>query len=344
MRTDLLATGVLVGALAVGVAGAARAADTALIEAAKKEGEVSWYTSLVANQVARPMATAFEKKYPGIKVNLVSGTVGDLLVKITSEARASALQADVHHGGGATGTLIKAGLVAPFVPDSAKDYPAAYKDADGLWTAQVLNFLGVSVNTSLVKPGDEPKSYQDLLDPKWKGKIAWTTQMTQGGAPGFIGTILLSMGQDKGMDFLRRLAPQMVSVPANQRVVLDQVIAGEYPMALATFTHHANISANQGAPVKWLKLEPLTANMDPIFLIKGGPHPNAGKLFIDFVLSKEGQTVFRDADYLPADPSVPARTPELKPEAGNFKAQMLTPQVVDRNLASWIEVYDKVFK
>lgn len=320
------------------------AADAALIEAAKKEGELSWYTSLVANQVARPMAAAFEKKYPGVKVNLVSGTVGDLLVKITSEAKANSLRADVHHGGGATGTLIAAGLVERYVPDPAKAYPAAYKDANGLWTAQVLNFLGASVNTSLVKPADEPKTYDDLLDPRWKGKIAWTTQMTQGGAPGFIGTVLLSMGQDKGMDYLRKLAPQMVSVPANQRVVLDQVIAGEYPIAVATFTHHANISANAGAPVKWLKLEPLTANMDPIFLLKGGPHPNAGKLFIDFVLSKEGQEVFRDADYLPADPSVPARTPELKPEAGNFKAQMLTPQIVDQNLASWIAVYDKVFK
>jgi len=324
--------------------GSAEAAEAKLIEAARQEKVVTWYTSLVQNQVARPMAAAFEKKYPGITVQLVAGTVGELELKITEEARAHALRADVHHGGGVTADLIKAGLVEPYRPESAGDFPDAYKDPDGLWTAQVLNVLAPAVNTSLVKPADIPKTYQDLLDPKWKGRIAWTTQMSQGGPPGFIGTILLSMGQDAGMAYLRKLAPQMVSVPTNQRVVLDQVIAGEYPLALATFTHHSEISAAKGAPVRWLKLDPLTANMDPIFLLKGAPHPNAAKLFIDFVVSSEGQAVFRDAGYIPADPKVPAQVPGLKPEVGKFGIQMLSPQLVADHLAEWVGVYNELFR
>ena len=330
--------------LPLALSGAAMATDATLIEAARKEGQVVWYTSLVQNQVARPMAAAFEKKYPGISVQVVAGTVGDLELKIRAEMAAKSLRADVHHGGGATASLIKAGFVEPYRPESAAAYPAAYKDPNGFWTAQVLNFHGPAINTDLVKPQDEPKTYQDLLDPKWKGKIAWTTQMSQGGPPGFIGTILLSMGQEAGMDYLRKLVPQIVNVPANQRVVLDQVISGEYPIALATFIHHSEISIKQGAPVKWLRFNPLTATMDPIFLLKDAPHPNAAKLFINFVLSSEGQAVFREAGYIPADPALPAQVPELKPEIGKFTIQPLSPAVIADNLASWIAIYDKLYK
>lgn len=342
-RLQLVAICGMAASSALGAA--AMAADGGLIEAAKKEGEVVWYSSLIQNQASRPMAAAFERKYPGIKVRVNAGVVSDLTLKLLDEARAGGVRADVSHGGSTFVRLKKAGLVDRYVPDSAADYPSDYKDPEGYWTAEVLSFLVAAINTDIVPPGDAPRSYQDILDPKWRGKIAWTNQMTQGGPPGFIGTVLQSMGRDAGLEYLRKLAQQqIVNVPANQRVVLDQVIAGQYPIALSTFNHHSEISAKKGAPVRWLKIEPVTATLDAVFLLKNAPHPNAGKLFIDFVLSGEGQAVFRAADYIPADPRTPAQIPSLKPEGGNFKVAILPPQMVEEELPDWIKIYNELFK
>ncbi len=323
----------------------AQAADAALVAAATKEGQLLWYNTLVQNQAARPLADAFEKKYPGIKVSLVAGTQDELLLKILAEGRANAMHADVSHGGTAAVTLIKAGLVAKFIPDTAAKFPAAYKDPDGYWTAQVSSYLVPAINTDLVKPADVPKTYADLLDPKWKGKMAWAQQMSQGGPPGFIGMILTSMGQDKGMDYLTKLSKQgIINVVGNQRVVLDQVIAGYYPLALMTFSHHSEISLKKGAPVAWLKLDPAVETVDPSFVMKDAPHPNAAKLFLDFEMSVEGQTVLRNADYIPVNPEVNAAIAGLKPEAGNFKAFTLLPAALEIGIANWIKVYNDLFK
>lgn len=321
------------------------AVDPALVAAARKEGEVVWYSSLVVNQASRPIVAAFEKEYPGIKVRLTSGTANDLLLKLLAEGRAGAPRADVSHAGSGLSTLLKAGLIAPFTPVEAKRYPAQYKDPNGYWTGQVVSFLVPAINTDQVKPADEPHSWNDLLNPKWRGKIAWAQQMTQGGPPGLIGATLATMGPDAGMAYLRKLSQQkIVNVPANQRVVLDQVIAGEYPIALSTFSHHSEVSAKKGAPVKWLKFEYTVGTVDPIFLMKSAPHPNAAKLFIEFVLSTKGQTIFRNADYIPADPAVPAAIPALKPETGGFKAVFLPLQQVDAGMPQWIATYNELFK
>ena len=327
------------------LSGPSQAADAALIAAATKEGAVIWYSTLVQNQAARPLADAFEKKYPGIKASIVAGTQDELLLKLLAEGRAGAIQADVSHGGSAAVALAKAGLVEKYLPESAKDYPAAYKDPDGYWTAETVYYLVSAINTDLVKPADVPKSYADLLDAKWKGKIAWAQQMSQGGPPAFIGMILATMGQDKGMDYLRQLSRQgVVNVVGNQRVVLDQVIGGQYPLALMTFNHHSEISLKKGAPVAWLKLDSAVANLDAAFLMKGAPHPNAGKLFLDFVLSADGQAVLRDADYIPANPLVAATISGLKPETGNFKVFAIVPTMLDAAMPGWIQVYNELFK
>ena len=213
--------------------------------------------------------------------------------------------------------FLKAGLVEPYAPSDAGKYTPELKDAGGRWNALVLYFLTAGINTQLVGK-DEIKTAQDLLDPKWKGKIAWGDSPSSG-APAYIGAVLQSMGEDKGMAFLRALAKQnIINVEATNRAILDQVILGQYPIALSIFNHHAAISASKGAPVAWLKVEPIPAPFHSIGLVKNAPHPNAGKLLIDFLLSEEGQRAFADVDYLPAMPSVPAKTPEVKPEAGGF--------------------------
>lgn len=322
----------------------AHAADEALVAAARREGTVVWYSSLVEAQASRPLVAAFERRYPGIRVQLVAGTSNDLLTKLLTEQRAGSLRGDVHHGGSAVWPLIQAGAVEPYAAPSAAAYPTSLRDPEDRWTAQLLSFLVPAVNTDLVPAARAPKSFDELLDPRWRGKIAWTTQMTQGGAPGFIGTVLADRGEEAGMEFLRKLAAQrLVNVPANQRVVLNNVISGEYPIALATFNYHSAISAKDGAPVRALPLDPVTGTLDTIFLLKG-PNRNAGKLFVDYTLSEEGQTVFRRAGYVPAHPRIDAEIRELKPEGGGFRAVYLTPQIVEANMRRWIAIYNELFR
>jgi iron(III) transport system substrate-binding protein len=331
--------------LLLGAAVAPRpAVAQSLVDAARRDGTVTWYSSLVEAQASRPMAAAFERKYRGIRVQLVSGTATDLLTKLLTENRAGSIRADVHHGGSSVWPLLRAGAVEPFVPESAAAYPPELRHPEGVWNGQLLYFLVPAVNTDTVREAQRPRRMDDLLDPRWRGRIAWTTQMTQGGAPGFIGTVLQDRGEEAGMAFLRRLAQQrIVNVPANQRVVLDQVIGGEYPIALSTFINHSDISRRDGAPVSALPLDPVTGTIDTLFLLKG-PKRSAGKLFIEFVLSEEGQRVYRDAGYIPAHPRIDSANPALKPEGGNFRAVILTPDIVEANLQRWIAVYNELFR
>lgn len=334
----------MVAACVILAAGSARAADPGLIEAAKKEGEVIWYTTQIISQLVRPVSAAFEKKY-GIKVRSTRANSTELSVKIINESRAGRPQSDVFDGTSTVVPLKKEGFVLQWQPDPAKSYPAQYKDPEGYWVANNLFFLTPGFNTALVPKGTEPRSYQALLDPKWRGKIAWSTAPSSSGGPGLIGTVLTEMGTEGGMLYLRELSKQRIAnIGSAAREVLDQVIAGEYPLALQIFNHHTVISAKKGAPVDWIKMEPVTGTLSVISVHKSAPHPNAAKLLVDFITSSEGQNIFRDAEYLPADPTVPALTPSLKPDEGGFRTHFFTPEQTEDNMVAWKKVYDDLFR
>jgi ABC-type Fe3+ transport system substrate-binding protein len=338
MLRAVVAVGVSVVAVSV------QAAEPALIDAAKKEGEVIWYTTQIIAQLVRPVSVAFEKKY-GIKVRSTRANSTELSVKIINESRAGRPQSDVFDGTSTVVPLKKEGFVLQWLPDPAKSYPAAYKDPEGYWVANNLFFLTPGFNSALVPKGTEPRSYQALLDPKWRGKIAWSTSPTSSGGPGFIGTVLTEMGTESGMLYLRELAKQRIAnIGSAAREVLDQVIAGEYPLALQIFNHHTVISGKKGAPVDWIKMEPVTGTLSVISVHKNAPHPNAAKLLVDFITSPEGQNIFRDAEYLPADPAVPALTPSLKPDEGRFRTHFFTPEQTEDNIVAWKKVYDDLFR
>src|SRR5262249_55779868 len=323
----------------------ALAADAALIAAAKKEGEVYWYSTQIISQLVRPVTAAFEKKYPGIKVRSTRANATETAIKILNESKAGRTQSDVFDGTTTVVPLKKEGYVLKWLPDAAKDYPDDLKDPEGYWIAANLFIITPGFNTSLVPRGTEPKTYADLLNPKWRNKMAWNGFPTSSGMGGFVGTVLAEMGEEKGRAYLRELGKQNIAgLPGSAREVLDHVIAGEYAVALQIFNHHAVISAKKGAPVDWIKMEPATGNLSTISVHKNAPHPNAAKLLVDFIISKEGQQVFREADYITAHPQVPALVPTLKPEEGKFRARFFTPEQTEENMPHWKEVSDEYFR
>lgn len=325
--------------------GARADVDPALLAAARQEREVVWYTGLAVDGLVRPMAAAFATKYPGIAVRYARASDTDTAVKLLNEARAHRVQADLFDGTSAIFPLLDAGLVASYSPRAASHYPVELRDPNGYWTAFNVFYLTVACNTRLVPEGDAPHSFDDLLSPQWRGQIAFPAELAPQGPPGFIFNVISTLGEAEGMDYLRRFASQQpVLIRASRRAVLDQLISGEHRVAVMVYNHHVAASAAMGAPVRWLRVEPLLAVPTLISILKDAPHPNAARLLAEFILSRDGQQVLADTDHLPADPAVPARIGELKPEAGNFRVNLLAPATVQANLPRWRTVFREVFR
>jgi ABC-type Fe3+ transport system substrate-binding protein len=322
----------------------AAAADQALIDAARKEGQLVWYTTQAVSDLARPLAEAFQSKY-GIHVAYDRNAATDIVLKITNEAQAGRHEVDVVDGTFTVTALKRAGLVLQWLPDSAQHFPRNLVDSQGYWVAINMYVATPAFNTELIAPGSEPRTLDDLLDPKWRGKMVWSNVAGAATGSAFVNSVIRDLGEDKGMMYLRRLAQQNItalSFPA--RTVLDQVIAGEYSIILQNFNSQAVVAKAKGAPIDWIAMSPATVVLTTASVLRDTPHPNAAKLFVDFLASRDGQTILRDADYVPADPDVPPRDPRVRPDIGNFRALYFTPEEVESSLESSQKLFNSLFK
>jgi iron(III) transport system substrate-binding protein len=315
-----------------------------LVEGAKKEGKVTWYTTLIVDQVIRPVKAAFEKEYPFIQIEFFRGNSERVVQKMLAEYQAKRYDVDLIDGTVSPTMVRRAGYLQRFFSPALADYPAELKDPQGYWGTTNLYFFATGYNTKMVKPNEVPKTYEDLLNPRWKGQMMWSTSRGSG-APMFIGTILNTMGEEAGKAYLQKLKAQNIAKStASNRQILDLTIAGEYPLALHIFNHHAYISKSAGAPVDWQPQEPVTATIQTIALAKYSAHPHAAMLLLDFVMSERGQKVFQESNYLPSHPKVPAKQPDLKPGGGRFKrAFYINPDVQYDKGNEWVDYFNKIF-
>jgi iron(III) transport system substrate-binding protein len=320
----------------------ALAADAALVQAAKKEGRVTWYTVQIADQIVRPIISRFEQKY-GVHVDFVRSNSQTLAVRLLNEGKAAQVKASVFDGTSATVALKRENLVEKWVPDA--DLPKNLFDPEGYWVACNYYVNTPGYNTDLVPRATEPKTFEDLLDPKWKGKMAWNVQPSISAGQGLVGSILIAWGEERARAYLVKLAQQNITpLLVSGRQVLDLVISGEYPIGLQIFNNHAYISARKGAPVDWIKMQPPLVTYAVMSVPKGAPNPNAGKLLIDYIVSPEGQRIVADAGELPVHPDVRPRDPSLIPDGVTFKGSFLTPEELDIGLVRWTKIFDEYFR
>jgi iron(III) transport system substrate-binding protein len=258
-----------------------------LYEGAKKEGVLTWYTSLTGGPNT-DMPKIFNAKYPGVSVDVYRGDSDALLSRIMQEAQAKRYILDTLE---TTFPVLKVMQDLKLLQPYFSPHLAAYTDdvkekADkGLvyWSTDRESYIGLSYNTGSIQGNAIPKSFDDLLKPELRGKIGFTT--TDTGA-----RVIAAILSAKGAEFVQKLKGQQISLhPVSGRAILDMVISGELGVSPTTFLSHSRVSIAKGAPIKWLPMELVPTNAGGVALPVHALHPHAAILFGDFLLSPEGQ-------------------------------------------------------
>jgi iron(III) transport system substrate-binding protein len=291
--------------LVPGVAWSQSSPDSKLIEAAKKEGELVYYTTMTLDQ-SKQTVDRFEKKYPFIKVTLFRTGGGPLLNKITTEARGGRFAWDVVVGRGEMVLpLMERKLLASYRSPESKMIDTQLVDKEGYWAAYYVNSYVMGWNTKLLKKDDVPKTYEALLNPKWKGgQISLDTE-----AYGLFEGLKGVWGKEKTLAYFRKLASLDPVLKRGNTERVQLTVAGEYPLIVA-YNQTIQRMTSRGAPIDWLPLEPAVTQVNPAMIGAKAPHPNAARLFYDYILSKEGQEQLRAFQRIPVRKDVepdPAR-------------------------------------
>jgi iron(III) transport system substrate-binding protein len=265
-----------------------RGADRAsrLVARAKQEGSVVLYTSLAPTE-SKPLAEAFEKKY-GVKVELWRALSDQVVRRALTEAQARRYAVDVvETNGPEMEMLAREKLLAEVQSPYLTDLPASAIPAHRTWFPDRFNFYVVAYNTAKVQRSEIPKEYAGFADPKWKGRIAVEATDAE-----WMATLIKSGGASTGLEYFRRLAALRPAVRRGHILLASLVAAGEVPVGLTAY--HSNVVplARKGAPIDFVPVQPVVARPQGIGVARNAPHPHAALLFVDYVLSPEGQKLF----------------------------------------------------
>jgi iron(III) transport system substrate-binding protein len=262
-------------------------------EKAEGEGKLMFYATFNAAD-SKTLVDGFKKLYPKIDATYYRTTDAALMERILTESRAGQNLWDVVITSSFYGhNLKKRGLLAAYDSPERKSYRDGYKDPQATWTSSYTNYGAFGYNTRMVAKTGVPKSFNDLLKPEWKGQIGMDSRPYE-----WFGTMLKAMGEEKGLAYMRELAKQ-TQLRAGRTLVAQLVAAGEFKGALTGYSQTFEVLKPSGAPVDWIYLNPVFANIHPTGVAAKAPHPNAARLFIDFILSKRGQELIRGMNRIP---------------------------------------------
>ena len=260
----------------------------ALIEAAKKEGKASWYTS-VDLPVAEKVAKAFEAAYPGISMKVERSGAERIFQRIGQEYQSKIYNCDVVNSSDAAHLIIwkRASMLASFLPeDVAKYFPKEHWDPDGMYASWRVTLSPIAYNTSLVKAADAPKGFNDLLDPKWSAKIVKAH-------PGYSGTIMTAtqqLSRDLGWSFFEKLAKQKVMQVQSAADPPKKVSGGERAVMADGTEYMVNLLQSRGEPIEEVyAVEGTPLITGPSAVMEHAANPNAARLFYAWSMTAEAQ-------------------------------------------------------
>ena len=259
-------------------------------------GEVVWYTAM-NTQEAESLRRVFEKKYPALSLTVLRQPGEKLRTRILSEARARKRTWDVVSFNLLDmDALNQEGLLASYVsPETRSGYPKGAVDPEGRWTALYVRLYVLGFNTRLVPPGKIPRDWAELLEPQWKGRVAIDESDVE-----WYASMLEYSGREKGQNFMRALARQEPTFRRGHTLLFSLLVAGDFPLALV-LASEIDQAKKKGAPVDWVRTtDPIVASPSLIAISAKAPHPHAARLFVDFMLSFEGQSGVRERGRMPA--------------------------------------------
>ncbi len=304
-----------------------------LLQAAKKESKLVWYTSM-AIDTSKPLLDVFLKQYPFIQAELVRAGEEQLLNRILTEARAGKWFFDVVSSS-AIQVLASRNFLSPYASAESTAYVAELKDPQGRWTAVYNNNLVPVYNTKMLSEKDAPRDYLDLLDPKWKGKMLMDSTDYD-----WYGTLAVVWGREAAARYMERLAQQAPAWRRGHGLVAQLIAAGEVPLGWA-YNFRVERMKTEGAPVEWVaSFNPIVTTINGVGLSAKASAPNAGKLFIDFILSKKGQEMIRDMRRIPSRSDV--KPLAVKMDQSKLRLKLVTGEVM-ANIDRYAEEFRKIF-
>ena len=275
-----------------------------LVEGAKKEGKLIWYTSTNISE-SKPLLDDFEKQYPFVKGEIFRASGEKTLNRIVTEARAGRSDFDIVTIS-EVDALIDAKLLAPYRSPEAAGFIPELKDPNGYWTAVYINYTTIGYNPKLVSEKEAPKQWEDLLDPKWRSKIS----IDQEQYPWF-GTLHKAWGRERAQKYLRAIAKQNIQWRKGHTLIAQLMAAGEFPLGVV-YAHRVEEMKQRGAPIEWVSsANPVVVTVNAAGLSTKPAHPNTARLFYDFLMSRPAQQRLRALRRVPARADIEPFSPRM---------------------------------
>jgi len=290
-----------------------------LYELAKSEGEAIVYANMDVSAM-KPLTDGFMKRYPGTKAASVHFSGAAIITRLDVEARAGKPASDVVLSGQlGVLALIEKKIAMRYRSPEREFFRDGLKDKDGLWTAYMTNVMVSAYNTRQIKKEEAPRTVEDLLKPRWKGKLTMDSQSYV-----WFGTMLQYLGEEAGLRFMRQLNEQNISHQRGRRLMTQLVAAGEFDMAVETNLNSVLTLNKQGAPLSFAPIQPYFLSPSLVFMSANAPRPYTGALFIDYLLSEDGQKIVVTTNRMPAHAKV--KSPESQVLEGQ---DVRTPDIFD---------------
>ncbi len=305
-----------------------------LLEGAKSEGKVVWYTSLSGGSY-KALAEAFEAKYPGVEIEVYRAVGSDLAVRMTEEAQARRNIVDALETTQDTlMSMRETGLLGAFNSPYIRNYPqeAREKAENGLffWTIARESYVGLAYNKKKIPPSAVPKGFEGLLNPALKGHLAV-------GTGGTSARVIGAMLKVKGEAFVKKLKGQEIRLfTLGSVALLDQIAAWEIDASPVIYQTNALEAAEKGAPIEWVPMELAPVNAGGAVIAARPPHPHAGLLLVDFLLGPDGQKILERFKYGSATKDYGFK--RWYPEAG------LTSEQYERELMKWEKIMSSIVR